>query len=77
MASAVDALAKTVAQDLGKAGMLSLPITLVILVTAFGALVAAAPVAARPDGRLRDLRRRRRDSPTSSRWQTRPARSCS
>ena len=32
MASAVDALATTVAQDLGKAGMLSLPITLVILV---------------------------------------------
>jgi RND superfamily putative drug exporter len=41
MASAVDALAKTVAQDLGKAGMLSLPITLVILVIAFGALIAA------------------------------------
>ena len=41
MASAVDALAKTVEQDLGKAGMLSLPITLVILVIAFGALVAA------------------------------------
>ena len=41
MASAVDALAKTVEEDLGKAGMLSLPITLVILVIAFGALVAA------------------------------------
>ena len=41
MASAVDALAKTVEQDLGKAGMLSLPITLVILMLAFGALVAA------------------------------------
>src|SRR5687768_311968 len=41
MASAVDALATTVEQDLGKAGMLSLPITLVILVIAFGALVAA------------------------------------
>jgi RND superfamily putative drug exporter len=41
MASAVDALATTVEQDLGKAGLLSLPITLVILVLAFGALVAA------------------------------------
>ena len=41
MASAVDALATTVEQDLGKAGMLSLPITLVILVIAFGALAAA------------------------------------
>ncbi|MDF2750295.1 MAG: hypothetical protein K0T00_1471 [Gaiellaceae bacterium] len=41
MASAVNALATTVEQDLGKAGMLSLPITLVILVLAFGALVAA------------------------------------
>jgi uncharacterized membrane protein YdfJ with MMPL/SSD domain len=41
MASAVDALAKTVEEDLGKAGMLSLPITLVILVIAFGALLAA------------------------------------
>ena len=41
MATAVDALATTVEQDLGKAGMLSLPITLVILVIAFGALVAA------------------------------------
>ena len=41
MASAVDAIATTVAKDLGKAGMLSLPITLVILVIAFGALVAA------------------------------------
>jgi RND superfamily putative drug exporter len=41
MASAVDAIATTVEKDLGKAGMLSLPITLVILVVAFGALVAA------------------------------------
>ena len=41
MASAVDALVTTVNQDLGKAGMLSLPITLVILVIAFGALAAA------------------------------------
>ena len=41
MASAVDAIATTVEKDLGKAGMLSLPITLVILVIAFGALVAA------------------------------------
>ena len=41
IASAVDAIATTVEQDLGKAGMLSLPITLIILVLAFGALVAA------------------------------------
>ena len=41
MASAVDAIATTVEQDLGKAGLLSLPITLVVLVLAFGALVAA------------------------------------
>jgi RND superfamily putative drug exporter len=41
VASAVDAIATTVEEDLGKAGMLSLPITLVILVLAFGALVAA------------------------------------
>jgi RND superfamily putative drug exporter len=41
MASAVDAIATTVEQDLGKAGALSLPITLIILVLTFGALVAA------------------------------------
>jgi RND superfamily putative drug exporter len=40
-ASAVDALATAFEDDLGKAGMLSLPITLIILVIAFGALVAA------------------------------------
>jgi uncharacterized membrane protein YdfJ with MMPL/SSD domain len=40
-ASAVDAVVNQYAADLGKAGLLSLPITLVILVVAFGALVAA------------------------------------
>jgi RND superfamily putative drug exporter len=40
-ASAVDALATAFEDDLGKAGLLSLPITLGILVIAFGALVAA------------------------------------
>ena len=40
-ASAVDAATTTFAKDLEKAGLLSLPITLVILVFAFGALVAA------------------------------------
>jgi uncharacterized membrane protein YdfJ with MMPL/SSD domain len=40
-ASAVDALATAYGDDLAKAGELSLPITLVILVIAFGALVAA------------------------------------
>ena len=64
MASAVDALAKTVAQDLGKAGMLSLPITLVILVIAFGALVAAGlPLLLALTAVFANLRRRRRDQP--------------
>jgi RND superfamily putative drug exporter len=40
-ASAVDALETLFEDDLGKAGLLSLPITLAILVVAFGALVAA------------------------------------
>ena len=40
-ASAVDAVETAYADDLEKAGQLSLPITLVILVIAFGALVAA------------------------------------
>ena len=40
-ASAVSAIEKAAAEDLGKAGLLSLPITLIILVIAFGALVAA------------------------------------
>ena len=40
-ASAVKAVETAFAEDLGKAGVLSLPITLIILVLAFGALVAA------------------------------------
>ena len=40
-ASSVDAVETAYADDLGKAGLLSLPITLIILVVAFGALVAA------------------------------------
>jgi RND superfamily putative drug exporter len=40
-ASAVDAVQTAFADDLGKAGLLSLPITLGILLIAFGALVAA------------------------------------
>ena len=40
-ASAVDAVETAFADDLGKAGLLSLPITLAILLIAFGALVAA------------------------------------
>jgi uncharacterized membrane protein YdfJ with MMPL/SSD domain len=40
-ASAVNAIETTYGEDLGKAGILSLPVTLVILVIAFGALVAA------------------------------------
>ena len=40
-ASAVDAVDTVFAEDLEKAGLLSLPITLIILVVAFGALVAA------------------------------------
>jgi uncharacterized membrane protein YdfJ with MMPL/SSD domain len=40
-ASAANAVATAAADDLGKAGLLSLPITLAILVVAFGALVAA------------------------------------
>jgi RND superfamily putative drug exporter len=40
-ASAVKAIQTAYGDDLGKAGLLSLPITLVILVVAFGALVAA------------------------------------
>jgi uncharacterized membrane protein YdfJ with MMPL/SSD domain len=40
-ASAVDALVTAYEDDLGKAGLLSLPITLGILIIAFGALVAA------------------------------------
>ena len=40
-ASAVKAIETAANEDLGKAGMLSLPITMIILVLAFGALVAA------------------------------------
>jgi uncharacterized membrane protein YdfJ with MMPL/SSD domain len=40
-ASAVNAVETAYGDDLGKAGLLSLPITLIILVLAFGALVAA------------------------------------
>jgi uncharacterized membrane protein YdfJ with MMPL/SSD domain len=40
-ASAVKGVETAYADDLGKAGMLSLPVTLIILVLAFGALVAA------------------------------------
>ncbi len=40
-ASKVDAVVTAYENDLGKAGLLSLPITLIILVLAFGALVAA------------------------------------
>ncbi|MGE5690692.1 MAG: MMPL family transporter, partial [Pseudomonadota bacterium] len=40
-ASAVHAVATAYGEDLGKAGLLSVPITLAILVLAFGALVAA------------------------------------
>jgi len=40
-ASAVDAVVTAYGKDLEKAGLLSLPVTLVILVIAFGALVAA------------------------------------
>jgi uncharacterized membrane protein YdfJ with MMPL/SSD domain len=40
-ASAVKAIVTAYGDDLGKAGLLSLPITLIILVLAFGALVAA------------------------------------
>src|SRR5262245_12357361 len=40
-ASAVDAVQTAFVDDLGKAGLLSLPITLAILLVAFGALVAA------------------------------------
>jgi RND superfamily putative drug exporter len=40
-ASAADAISTAAEDDLGKAGILSLPVTLVILVLAFGALMAA------------------------------------
>jgi uncharacterized membrane protein YdfJ with MMPL/SSD domain len=40
-ASAVNAVETAYGEDLGKAGLLSLPVTLIILVIAFGALVAA------------------------------------
>src|SRR5262245_21944044 len=41
MASAADAVETAFTEDLGKAGLLSLPITLIILLIVFGALVAA------------------------------------
>jgi len=41
-ASAVKAVETAYGEDLAKAGLLSLPVTLIILVVAFGALVAAA-----------------------------------
>jgi RND superfamily putative drug exporter len=41
MASAVKAIETAAGEDLGKAGLLSLPITLIILAVAFGSLVAA------------------------------------
>ena len=40
-ASKVDAVVTAYGNDLGKAGLLSLPVTLIILLVAFGALVAA------------------------------------
>ena len=40
-ASANEAINETIQSDLGKAGMLSLPVTLIILTIAFGSLVAA------------------------------------
>ncbi len=77
MASAVDALATTVAEDLGKAGMLSLPITLVILVIAFGALVAAGIPLLLALTAVFATFGVVGGSATSCRWPTRPARSCS
>ena len=41
MASAVKAIETAAGEDLGKAGLLSLPVTLIILAIAFGSLVAA------------------------------------
>ena len=41
MASAVKAIETAAGEDLGKAGILSLPITMIILAVAFGSLVAA------------------------------------
>ena len=62
--STTKALRASFFDDLKKAGMYSLPLTLLILLLAFGALVAAGiPLAARTDGRPRHARVRRRGEP--------------
>ena len=77
-ASAVKAVETAFADDLAKAGQLSLPITLIILVVAFGALVAAGiPLLLALTAVVRDLRPGRADQPGRCRWRRRPPRSCS
>ena len=66
-ASAVDGINRAFASDLEKAGLFSLPITLIILVVAFGALVAAGiPLLLGADGRVRDVRPRRAAEPPAA-----------
>ena len=66
------------ANDLGKAGLLSLPITLIILVLAFGALVAAGiPLLLALTRRVRDVRADRAAQPPACRSRSRRTRSCS
>ncbi len=63
-ASVVNGVETAFGEDLARAGMLSLPITLTILVVAFGALVAAGiPLLLAPDRGLRDVRAARGAQP--------------
>ena len=65
------------ADDLGKAGQLSLPITLAILVIAFGALVAAGiPLLLALTAVFATLGLVALSESRPARWRTRPPRSC-
>ena len=75
-ASAEKAISDATGEDFAKAETLSLPITLLILLVAFGvARRRRRPGAARPDRRRRALGRRRLAG-TSCRWTRRSPRSC-
>ncbi len=76
-ASAEKAFEESLADDFSKAERLSLPITLVILVVAFGALAAAGiPVLLALTGSAGHARCDRRREPGGSRWTSRSARWC-
>ena len=76
--TASEARDRIVSRDLHRAELLSIPVTLLVLLFAFGAIVAAlVPVAARADRRCRRLRPARADQPgLPARRQRRRSSSC-